>query len=230
MATPLGMEAQGKLPPPKMPCTHIWEIESPHGGPTSKGVCRLCKVEKDFANALPSDPESYKKIVLKGSKPKPRKGVEEMPKGGQNRPRSKELAPLKEKALQLFREGKATKEVRAMPEFAEVPESTFATWKLSVSKESTAVRTPKRKASGRDAHERSTGQTGQPDVLAAGPQPPRGGTLLDFLTRLEPTLAAPQERLSTPQPADQIGELLVGVGLVLVGSWLKRMEAPTDAH
>ncbi len=27
MASPLGMEARGKLPPPRMPCTHIWEVE-----------------------------------------------------------------------------------------------------------------------------------------------------------------------------------------------------------
>ncbi len=33
------------------PCTHYWMIETSYG-PTSKGVCRLCKEERKFDNSL----------------------------------------------------------------------------------------------------------------------------------------------------------------------------------
>ena len=33
-------------------CVHHWIIEPPTG-PTSKGVCKLCGAEKDFANHPP---------------------------------------------------------------------------------------------------------------------------------------------------------------------------------
>ncbi len=32
-------------------CGHYWLIDSP-GGPTSKGVCRLCGIERQFRNYL----------------------------------------------------------------------------------------------------------------------------------------------------------------------------------
>ena len=196
MATPLGMEARGKLPPPKMPCTHIWEC-APANGLTSRGVCRLCKAEKDFANALPSGPESYKKIVLKGSKPKPRKGVEEMPTVDVNA-RGKQLKPLREAAAALFRAGKTAEELRQMPEFQGLPSSTLSGWKGRFGKrdkESTTVRTPALKPSGRDAQDKSTSP---------------------------PVRPAPDFR--------ELGDLLVGIGLVLVGSWMKRMGASADGR
>ena len=34
-------------------CGHHWLIDSP-GGPTSKGVCRLCGIERQFRNYLES--------------------------------------------------------------------------------------------------------------------------------------------------------------------------------
>ena len=34
-------------------CGHHWLIDSP-GGPTSKGVCRLCGIERQFRNCLES--------------------------------------------------------------------------------------------------------------------------------------------------------------------------------
>jgi hypothetical protein len=36
-------------PKAKVKCTHHWIIESPHG-PTSKGVCKYCGVEREFQN------------------------------------------------------------------------------------------------------------------------------------------------------------------------------------
>jgi len=33
-------------------CRHHWIIESPQG-PTSKGVCKLCGTEREFANYIP---------------------------------------------------------------------------------------------------------------------------------------------------------------------------------
>jgi len=33
-------------------CPHHWIIESPNG-PTSRGVCKLCSAEREFANAPP---------------------------------------------------------------------------------------------------------------------------------------------------------------------------------
>ena len=33
------------------PCTHHWMIET-SSGPNSKGVCRLCKEEREFDNSL----------------------------------------------------------------------------------------------------------------------------------------------------------------------------------
>jgi hypothetical protein len=209
------MEAKGKLAPMKMPCTHIWEID-PAAGPTSKGKCRLCGTEKDFANSLPeeTDPHERAKIRLKGSQPKPGKGVEEMPTVDVNA-RGKELAPIRRAAVELFRKGKTVEELRQMPGFKDVAPSTLSGWRgrfgpptdpekpptAKRKKESTTVRTSTLAASGRHAQDKST------DAPASG----RDKNVTDFVTN-----------------RDNIGELLIGVGLVIVGSWLKRMEGNTD--
>lgn len=180
MASPLGMESRGKLPPPKMPCTHIWECD-PANGPTSKGVCRLCGAEKDFANSAPevTDPHERQKIRLKGSTPKPKleREVTEMPPRGD----SKRLAKAKEEAMAMFRDGKRPREVAAAlePEYGKIAISTLCYWKKTAlenvvgrisgekgpelakrKRESTAVRTATLEASGRDAHAKSTRASG----------------------------------------------------------------------
>ena len=45
---------------PKDECHHYWVIESP-SGPTSKGVCKFCGVEKEFYNSLSGAPVVPKK-------------------------------------------------------------------------------------------------------------------------------------------------------------------------
>lgn len=34
-------------------CRHHWLIQSPHDGPTSRGVCKLCHAVRDFPNSPP---------------------------------------------------------------------------------------------------------------------------------------------------------------------------------
>jgi hypothetical protein len=182
MASPLKMEARGKLRPPKMGCTHIWEIEAANR-PTSKGRCRLCKTEKDFANALPDlTPEqmsdlSWRKRQVRKPKPKPEREVTEMPPRGD----TKRLAKAKEEAMAMFRDGKRPREVAAAlePEYGKIAISTLCYWKKTAlenvvgrisgekgpelakrKRESTAVRTATLEASGRDAHAKSTGASG----------------------------------------------------------------------
>lgn len=39
-------------------CSHHWIIETPDG-PTSKGICKLCREEREFSNQLrPNNPMS----------------------------------------------------------------------------------------------------------------------------------------------------------------------------
>ncbi len=35
-------------------CCHYWKIEEAQG-PTSRGVCKLCGMEKEFLNTIPGD-------------------------------------------------------------------------------------------------------------------------------------------------------------------------------
>ncbi len=42
----------------KNACIHIWII-APPDGPTSKGECSACGVNKDFPNAIPEDAWPY---------------------------------------------------------------------------------------------------------------------------------------------------------------------------
>ena len=208
MASPLNMEARGKLAPPKMECTHIWEIETANG-PTSKGRCRLCKTEKDFANALTPEQMSdlsWRKCQVRKPKPKPEREVTEMPPRGD----TKRLAKAKEEAMAMFRDGKRPREVAAAlePEYGKIAISTLCYWKKTAlenvvgrisgekgpelakrKRESTAVRTATLEASGRDAHAKSTGPFGPPTP--------------DFR---------------------HMGRAVIGLGLILLGQWLEAEE------
>ena len=46
------VEVAPEQPVARDKCRHYWIIESPNG-PTSRSVCKLCGVEKEFHNFLP---------------------------------------------------------------------------------------------------------------------------------------------------------------------------------
>lgn len=37
----------------KAPCAHHWEIERANG-PTSRGICKFCRDQRDFSNTIDS--------------------------------------------------------------------------------------------------------------------------------------------------------------------------------
>jgi len=41
-----------------IPCVHFWLIE-PANGPTSRGRCNLCGLERDFQNCIPELADGY---------------------------------------------------------------------------------------------------------------------------------------------------------------------------
>lgn len=198
MATPLGMESAGKLAPPRMPCAHVWECE-PANGPTSKSKCRLCGSEKDFANSIKDDePGDRRRIRLPGTPAKPKP---EPAKGEVEMAKGVDTHQRRRQLTEAREEAMAM--FREGKRLCQVRDSLREEW----GEISSSTLDYWRKSS---VGKESTGV--------------RTATLKASGRDAQNTLTAP------PKSADpdfaRVGDLLVGVGLVMIGAWLKR----TDGH
>lgn len=105
---------------------HLWDIEPPNG-PTSKAVCKRCGAENEFRNSLFGQVETAHEevVVVKDAPIKAGTGT-----GGNIVLRAKQLKPARQKAEELFREGKTRQEIAVIlePAFGRIASSTLIGW------------------------------------------------------------------------------------------------------
>lgn len=123
-------------------CVHLWECEDANGL-TSRAKCRYCGAEKELSNSLTADQdEQLTRFRLPGSRTGPKakqKEGDDMPSGGQNKPRARELAAARAEAERRFAEGLTAAQVAGLlePRYGPISPRTVQTWKSRMDKTGT---------------------------------------------------------------------------------------------
>jgi hypothetical protein len=205
------------------PCAHHWDIETPCGKPTLHGTCRLCGEEKDFpaAQAAPweNDPgqdllpgkgyKEHQKYPLKRQKvAKPRQVPPETRPSPITKPAKVEESPVVQLETRPVKEAKVKRKTREVEErWPEILQTLQETG--SINKTATKLLIPYTCIL--TACERHG-----VDVKAYQPMKAAGSAC----QKVDQPAGAGHLVIGLPN----LGEALIGLGLLVLGSWLKQQE------